>query len=55
MERIDKIISNYRTSLPGILALVLIGLNIANYISTEQLTVSVSVLTAAGLMASRDA
>jgi hypothetical protein len=55
MEQLLKIAMNHKTSVPGALALGLVGLYLFSIITTEQITVCVSVLTAVGLMASKDA
>ena len=55
MQQLIKTVMNHKTSFPALAALVLVGLNFANVITIEQLTVSVSVLASVGLFAAKDA
>ena len=55
METIDNIITHYKTSIPGAIALVLVVLNVTHVITVEELTAGATVLTAAGLLAAKDA
>lgn len=48
-------LKNYKTSIPAIMALIAVGLYWKGYITTEQLTVGVGVLTSVGLFGAKDA
>ena len=53
-KELKQILTNYKTSTPAFLIVVAMILNWFNLIDKEQLEISVYVLSAAGLMGSRD-
>lgn len=50
-----KYIKNYKTSIPGLLAFVAVGLMWKGYITAEQLTIGIATLSGLGLLGAKDA
>lgn len=48
-------IQNYKTASSGVLILVLVGLRLFEFVTTEALLTCIGVLTSAGLIAAKDA
>lgn len=54
MKELFSALTNYKTSLPALLALACVGLYFFDAIDKEQLTVGVSTLVALGLLGAKD-
>lgn len=54
MKELLSVLTNYKTSLPALLGLGVVGLYLANVIDEHQLTVGVGTLVSLGLLGAKD-
>jgi len=54
MKELKGLFKNYKTSIPALLGVVLIGLYVWGKIDSEQLTIGIGALGSLGLLAAKD-